>query len=259
VSLEPFAARLYEDVLVPAMLRPWARKLLDAAAIGGGERVLDVACGTGVLTRGARARGARAHGLDVEAAMLAVAREVEPGVAWCRGSATALPYPDASFDVVTCQFGLMFVPDRGGALDEMVRVTRPGGRVAIAVWDALESVPAQAAERNALRRLCGHEAAAAFEAPFQLGDRSALRALLEAAGTDVQIETAQAPVRFTSARALVEFDLGAWLPFMDTSLPTAGREQVIRELTAALGPWTQGDGRLAYDSSAHVAVAVRQA
>ena len=108
------AARAYDDYLVPNMFRPWARALLDHAALRPGERVLDLACGTGVVAREAAGR-VGVHGqvsaLDLNPAMLEVARSHTaapgaPDIEWIEGSAQALPFADASFDVALCQQGL---------------------------------------------------------------------------------------------------------------------------------------------------------
>src|SRR5262249_39598741 len=120
-------------------------------------------------------------GLDVNDGMLAVARRKAPGLDWRQGRAEALPFEGDSFDAVVSQFGLMFFEDRRAALREMVRVLRRGGRLAVAVWDALDRAPGYAALTGLLRRLFGDRAADALRAPFTLGDPSALRSLFETA------------------------------------------------------------------------------
>ena len=124
------AAQTYDDFFVPALFADWAPRVADAAGVEAGQRVLDVACGTGVLTRelARRVGPASVVGLDPNEGMLAVARRRTPKVDWRRGHAEALPFGDRSFDVVTCQFGLMFFQDRAAGLRQMWRVLRPGGR-----------------------------------------------------------------------------------------------------------------------------------
>jgi ubiquinone/menaquinone biosynthesis C-methylase UbiE len=131
------AAEVYEKCFVPAIFGQWAPQMVDAARVASGDRVLDVGCGTGVLARTAADRVAadsQVTGLDRNAGMLAVARRLRPQIDWRQGDATALPFADASYDVVMSQFALMYFPDRTAALKEMVRVLRLGGRLAIAVW-----------------------------------------------------------------------------------------------------------------------------
>jgi SAM-dependent methyltransferase len=141
---DPLAgAREYEASLVPALMQEWAPRLVAAARIQPGNHVLDVACGTGVLTREVAARLAGSGsviGLDIDPGMLSVARGVRPDLEWQEGSAEHLPWPDARFDAVVSQFGLMFVPSPPRALAEMWRGLKPGGRLAVAVWASLETL-----------------------------------------------------------------------------------------------------------------------
>ena len=128
------AAEVYETFFVPALFAPWAPRVADAALLAPGQKVLDVACGTGVLAREAALRVApdgTVTGLDRNEGMLAVARRAAPGLDWRSGVAEALPFPDRAFDAVVSQFGLMFFDDRAAALREMWRVLRPGGRLVL--------------------------------------------------------------------------------------------------------------------------------
>jgi len=138
------AAEVYDAFFVPALFEEWPPRLARAAGLRPGQRVLDVACGTGVLARhAARVVGAGGEvvGLDLNPGMLEVARRRAPGASWREGTAEALPFADARFDAVLSQFGLMFFADRAGALREMWRVLRPGGALAVAVWARLEDTP----------------------------------------------------------------------------------------------------------------------
>ncbi|HSO54831.1 MAG TPA: methyltransferase domain-containing protein, partial [Actinomycetes bacterium] len=143
------AALAYEAHLVPAIFAAWAPRLLGSANPAVGERVLDVACGTGVVARLAAERvgpGGRVAGLDLNPGMLAVARGLPPmpgaPITWQEANAVALPFPEATFDVVLCQQGLQFFPDRPAALREMHRVLAPGGRLALSVYSAIAHNPA---------------------------------------------------------------------------------------------------------------------
>src|SRR5690606_14144734 len=112
LEAEVAAARAYEALFVPALFGQWAASVVDAAQVSTGERVLDVACGTGVLAREAQRRtGPAGHvtGLDPGVGMLAVAKELAPTVDWRQGMAESMPFADASFDAVVSQFGLMFM------------------------------------------------------------------------------------------------------------------------------------------------------
>ncbi|NIX00730.1 MAG: methyltransferase domain-containing protein, partial [Phycisphaerae bacterium] len=124
----------YERYFVPAIGAPVADDLIEVAALRPDERVLDVACGTGVVTGMASelvGDGGVVAGLDVNPGMLAVARATTPSdatIEWHEASAEAMPFPDGSFDAVLCQMGIQFIPDKDAALSEMRRVLAPGGR-----------------------------------------------------------------------------------------------------------------------------------
>src|SRR4051812_16770162 len=198
------AAEVYERQLVPVMLAPWAPKLLDLAEVGPGMQVLDVACGTGVVTRLAAERvgsGGRVVGLDVNPDMLSVAQRLAPvggaSIEWLEASALEMPLLDAAFDVVLCQHGLQQFPDRPTALREMRRVLAPGGRLGLCVWSRIEASPGMAALAEALERHVGAEAAANRREPFALGGPIQLRALVVEAGfQDIDVRTMVEPARF---------------------------------------------------------------
>jgi ubiquinone/menaquinone biosynthesis C-methylase UbiE len=122
--LEASAPELYERYLVPAIARLWAADLVERAAPKSGERVLDIACGTGIVARFAAATMGIGHivGLDINEGMLAVARSRSAGsgphIEWREASALDLPFPDNSFDLILCQLGLQFFPDQPRALRE---------------------------------------------------------------------------------------------------------------------------------------------
>lgn len=156
-QLRGTGAEMYERGLVPAIFAPWAAVLIKQAALQRGERVLDVACGTGVVARlAAKPVGStgRIIGLDKDAERLAVACSLPPvpGVSleWQESNALAMPFADASFDALLCQQGLQFFPDRPAALREMHRALVPGGRLILSVWGSLEQCPGYAALVGAL-------------------------------------------------------------------------------------------------------------
>jgi SAM-dependent methyltransferase len=200
-------AEIYDELFVPALFQQWGGIIADAVRIGPGDRVLDVACGTGVLACAALDRvglqGAVA-GLDANPDMLSVARRKATRVEWREGKAESLPYADASFDAVASQFGLMFFDDRAAALREMMRVLRPGGRMAVAVCDAVEHSPGYALLVRLLQRLFGDRVADAFRAPFVLGDPIRLKSICAEAGIDgASVARRDGQVRFASIEALI--------------------------------------------------------
>lgn len=180
------AAENYERYFVPTIGTPFANALLDSARLRRGERVLDIACGTGVVTRLAAEQvgpdGAVA-GLDINPGMLGVARSVaSSGVAieWHEASAEALPLADESFDVVLSSLGLQFVPDRVVALREMRRVLASDGRVAIGTVGT--PPPLFAILEQAISRHVSPEVAAFVRAVFSLNDPEQLEELATDAG-----------------------------------------------------------------------------
>jgi ubiquinone/menaquinone biosynthesis C-methylase UbiE len=182
------AAEVYEARFVPALFAEWAPRLVDFARVAPGQTVLDVACGTGIVARTAAGRlGAtgRVIGLDLNEAMLSVARRVGPDIEWRQGDVAALPFPDRSFDTVLCQMALMFFPDRVGALREMRRVVADAGSVAVVVPADLGAQPAYGPFVELAARHAGPDAASLLSAYFACGRLEELTALVEAAGLRV--------------------------------------------------------------------------
>jgi len=251
---EVAAATAYENLHVPALFRQWAPRVSAAAQIQPGFRVLDVACGTGVLARDAAQRaGDNGHvaGLDASFGMLVVAKRLAPEIEWREGIAESLPFEAESFDAVVSQFGLMFFQDPALALREMMRVLVPGGRIAMAVWDSLENSAAYPTEVALLEREAGEPAANALRAPFVLGDREVLAALLRGAGAgSIEVTRHIGKARFPSIRTMVEADLRGWLPVMGVVLT---EEQIARVLTGAeqaLGQYVTPHGTVEFESPA---------
>jgi ubiquinone/menaquinone biosynthesis C-methylase UbiE len=197
----------YERYLVPSIFRPWAEDLVEIAALRTGERVLDIACGTGIVARTA-ARKLGGSGsvvrLDLSAPMLAAAREAAAAegltVEWWEGSAVNLPLADAVFEVVFCQQGLQFFPDRLGALREMYRVLTPVGRLVLSVWGPIERSLGFVVLAQALTRHIGSDAGALMTTGlFSLSDADEFRAIIaKATFKDITIHPAIKTLRFLS-------------------------------------------------------------
>lgn len=256
VSPEAIAgAKAYEDLHVPALFEEWAEPVLDAAGVQPGSRVVDVACGTGVLARAARRRvgdGGTVVGVDPGPGMLAVAEAIDPSIDWKEGVAEELPLPDASFDAVVSQFGMMFFTDRHRAVREMLRVLGEGGRIAVAVWDSLEKHAAYAREVEILDEVAGKDAGDALRAPFVLGNAEALGNVFEEAGVDhVRVDTRVGTARFPSIRTLVEADLRGWLPVMGVHLSEDKIHEVLRAAEDRMSDLVTEEG-VVFDSPAHI-------
>lgn len=253
------AAKAYEALFVPALFGQWAARLLDAAQIQAGQRVLDVACGTGVVARAALERvgpGGYVAGIDLNPGMVAVAKQLESRVDWRTGAAESLVFPNESFDAVLSQFGLMFFSDREQALREMVRVLVPGGQLVVAVWDSLENIPAYAAEAALLERTAGKAAAEALSAPFMLGKRADLDTLFSKAGVaSVEITTYHGTAQFPTLRTLVEADLRGWLPVMGVHLSEAQIYNILQAAEQDLSAYVTTEGRVSFPLSAQLITA----
>lgn len=181
------AAELYEAAFVPAFFAQWAPTLCDAAGLKSGASLLDVACGTGIVARTAadRVGAAKVVGVDLNEAMLTVARRTRPDIEWRRGDVAALPFPDRSFDVVLSQMALMFFPDRTKAMREMARVLRRPGNVALLVPSSLDAQPMFSAFVELATRVAGPEAESLLTSYFVCGDVDELTRLVESAGLRV--------------------------------------------------------------------------
>ena len=250
------AAEIYDEFFVPALFGEWAPRLCDAAGIGPGQHVLDVASGTGATTREAAERagpGRRTTGLDRNDGMLAVARRRAPEIEWVEGLAEDLPFPAASFDTVLCQFGLMFFENRAKALREMARVLHPGGRIALTTWDDADNSPGYAGMVDLIDEMFGQEAADALRAPFVLGDRDALADVLAAGGLGgADITTVTGTARFASIREWVRMDVRGWT--LAEFIDDAGFEALVAEAQERLAGFAADDGSVAFPAPAHIAV-----
>jgi ubiquinone/menaquinone biosynthesis C-methylase UbiE len=266
-QLDGSAPELYQRYLVPAITALWAADLADQAALRPGERVLDVACGTGVVARGAAERvgsTGRVAALDINPGMLAVARSLQTTtgapIEWHEGSVLALPFPDSAFDVVLCQLGLQFFPDRPAALREIRRVLVPAGRLALNVFGLIEHNPATHALANALDRHVGPEASVAKRTEHALADTEELHTLVAGVGfRDVVIRTARKLVRFPSPADYVRVQLAATPLASLIAQQDAAREDrlvgaLIEDVGAALTPYLGADG-LTFPQEVHTVLA----
>lgn len=251
----------YEQHLVGPLFRPWAEALLERASPAPGDRVLDLACGTGIAARLARERvgaGGRVVGVDLSAGMLAVARRIEPGIEWREGDACAPPLEAGErFDLVLCQQGLQFFPDRAEAVRRMRGALAPGGRVAVATWrDEAENPLFRELHRVAERRL------GPFADPRHgFGDAGLLADLLRGAGlSDVRVERLSRPVRFSDGSIFLRLNSMALVGSSPAS--KAMGEEERRRLAAAIEAESAGvlgrfrDGSaLSFEMAANVATA----
>ena len=255
------APESYERFAVARLFRQLAERLLLDVPLRPGHRVLDVACGTGIVARLAALRVAPSGcvvGIDLNEAMLAVARsrsaEEGASIVWKQADAVALPFADAEFDVVLCQQGLQFMPDKARALSEMRRVAVQGGVVALDVFGEADRF--NVALADALGRYVGEVTAKVSLTRFTLGDATVLRSLLEQAGfVSIDLRTIVLtrrvePTQEWLLEATAGVPFGAEIAAMD---PTA-RAAMIREIAAQLKDLWSGDC-FAVPSSVHLVYA----
>jgi len=250
----------YEQLMVPALFINWAERILDEAAVKPGDRILDVACGTGIVARTAikfkGSNGTSVTGLDPNPGMLSVAESYTSEPEWKEGVAEELPFGDESFDVVVSQFGLMFFQDRSAALREMYRVLAPGGRLVVAVFDSLENNPGYRAMTEAFASVAGEEVAQALRGPFSLGDTTDLKSLCTESGlSSAEVTTHDGKARFSDVRTMVLADVKGWFPLAGIHLTDEQIDEVVLQLEAALQDYISSDGRLEFPMPAHFIMA----
>jgi ubiquinone/menaquinone biosynthesis C-methylase UbiE len=266
-QLEGSAPELYERYLVPAITSLWAVDLVRRAAPQPGERVLDVACGTGIVARlAAKAMGTgRVLGLDINSGMLAVARSrpldsAAPTIEWLEASVLDIPLADQSFDLVLCQLGLQFFPDRARALQEIERLLVSNGRLALSVFTAIEHTPMANALVQALDRHLGAGASTVKRSEHSLFDAGELHRLVAGAGfRDIRIQPVTQIIKFPSAREYVRLQLAATpqaslLKSMNAAQCDALTDAITADLSAFLGSACNAAG-LASPQETHVLLA----
>ena len=257
-QITPEQAELYEERFVPALFAHWVDAVLDAAGVRAGQDVLDVACGTGLVARHAAERvgpTGRVTGLDLNPAMLAVASRLRPDLTWQQGDAAAMPFEGDSFDVVTCQSAAMFFPDVVGALREMWRVTRPGGAVAVQVFDSRKDQPAYGPWIAMVARHAGEDALQMLGTYWVHGDRALMRQRCATAGLRViAVHDHERPASFPSVEAMVLTEVNA-TPLADR-LSQAQLDAIIADSYAVYEPFrTAGDDQLTIPLTGYVLVA----
>jgi ubiquinone/menaquinone biosynthesis C-methylase UbiE len=250
-QIEQSASEAYERYLVPPMFAAWADRLIETSGVHGGDRVLDVACGTGIVARRAASRvgsSGSVVGIDINEGMLAVAEEtaadLHHSIEWRRGDATDLPFSDESFDVVCCQQALQFFDDPGATVRQMRRVLVPGGRVALSVWRPLDYQPAYVVLADALEDHIGDEAGTMMRSPFPAWDGKDLRTLVQDTGfDDVSVTIEIGSVRYPSVEEFVRRE-AASSPLAEpiAAVEREVREELVREVEDALHTYRDDEG-----------------
>lgn len=269
-SGKPTPPEVYERVLVPAVLKGLAARVVDLAAPREGERVLDLACGTGIVARTVApivGGAGSVVGVDVLPPMLAVARSIPapegPSIEWRKGDATALDLPHSSFDLAICQQGLQFFPDRAAAASEVCRVLIPDGRFVASVWQGIDRQPFWAAftEVEAANLAPLGLTRDDVTLPFSWGDPDALRGLVAEAGFDpIELSTTTIEANFAAESFVedLEYPYGALVPgFLEDPDAFDSYVNAVKEQSRdVLNRYRRGD-RIVFETSANLVVARR--
>ena len=259
-QMDASAPELYERYLVPAITSVWADDLLDRMRPNGEESVLDIACGTGVVARLLQQRGhvGRLVGIDLNAAMLAVARRKSTSIEWVEGSALDLPFEAGRFDVVLCQLGLQFFPDRHRALREMARVLKPDGRAGLSVYGAIERTPAAHTFVQALDKILGTESSRTKRAEHLSCGANEVGDWVRRAGFEVvDVATVRKRISFPSMLDYVRFQLAATpMAALLKDKDTQERERLIVSIAddaaSRVGSFMQPGGKLTFPQESFV-------
>ena len=252
---------MYERWLVGPLFRPWAEVTFEEVKLSPGHRVLDVACGTGIVARVARERlGAAGYvvGIDINAEMLAVARTVAPDIDWRVGNAGALPLHDGEqFDVIVCQQGLQFFPDKPAAAAQMRRALARGGRLAVATWRSDEEIPFFRDLRRVAERLLGP----VVDLRHSFGNAALIEALLRDAGFhDVRSRTISRRIRFEDGAPLLRLNAMALVGMSAAGKAMADHERmrVVEDIVSGSAPvlqsYADGSG-VAFELSSNLVTA----
>lgn len=258
------APEVYERELVPAVFGPWAPVLIDLARPKLGERVVDIACGTGIVARLAAVKvgpTGGVTGIDLNPGMLNVARSLgmaddAASVQWQEASADKLPSADSAFDIAYCQLGLQFFADRPAALREMRRVLSSRGRLALMVWCGIDQSPGFESLAKILERHIGPAAATIMRAPFGLADADELSRLVAAANfQDITVQRRVGAIEFPSVERFVSsYVAGSPLASHVSQASDAARQRLISDTNAALEPYVDSRG-LSFPIAAHLLTA----
>jgi SAM-dependent methyltransferase len=237
-SLWGARARDYAEIVEP-FCRPLYEAVFQAAEVGAGTKLLDVGCGPGLAAHLAAQRGAQVSGLDAAEASLAIARERTPAGDFRAGEIEDLPWPDNSFDVVTGFNAFQYAADVVNALREARRVTRPGGRVAMAVWGRAEDCETVAVVA-ALGKLLPPPPAGA-PGPFALSAPGRVEGLLQQAGlAPLSSGEVDCPFEFPDLETAVRGHMSAGPAA--AAIRQAGAEAVAQAIAESLAPFRTGDG-----------------
>jgi len=246
------APKTYEQYIVPTWMADWTPDLIDAGGVGPNKRVLDVACGTGIVARKAAGRvgpGGRIAAVDSNEGMLRVAkecaaREGAAGIEWYQSDVSRMPFSSGEFDTVLCQQGLQFFPDKTAALREMRRVLAPQGTLALSVWGRPEKSPHVLVIFDVFSEYFGEDSTTIFRVACSLSSHEVLKNLVQDAGfSDIHIRSGIKIARHPSLTELLPAYFSV-LPVAAqiAAMPDAERTRMFCSMEKKLADWREDEG-----------------
>ncbi|MCG6558471.1 methyltransferase domain-containing protein [Ruegeria sp. 1NDH52C] len=250
--------KIYEEVMVPLWFGRWAEALIDQLSLRSSERVLDVACGTGVTTRLTKTKvgpGGKVDGLDINAPMLAQAKELagDLDIAWIESDVCDIDLPSESYDVILSQHGYHYFPDKPQALREFLRLLAPGGRLGFSIWDGHS--PYTSAICAAVEHHISSEIARKQRSQRETPSANELKSQMSAQGfSDVVVYRQELMIDVPPASEFVPLHLRSMpIAAAFTELPEDAQNALINEVAESLADYVQGN-RLVYPDAVHVAI-----
>ncbi|HJS43013.1 MAG TPA: methyltransferase domain-containing protein [Gemmatimonadales bacterium] len=253
---------LYEQALVGPLFQPWVDPLLEDVQLRPGDRVLDIACGTGIVARLAKERlgsTGTVVGVDLNPQMLTVARRVTPTVDWRQGEAGALPLrAGEKFDVVLCQQGFQFFPDRAVAAREMHRALVKDGRLGVSTWRPDEEFSVL----HELRRIAERHVGPIADRRHAIGEPDPLATVLREAGFHgIRSKHVSRTIRFQDGSIFARLNTMALVSMsaQSSTLDDEGRQHLVAAIlrdSAELVRMNTDDAGFAYEIGTNVVLAM---
>ena len=241
------AAAIYESQKVVAIFRPLALATVRAIGIDPGDQVIDVACGTGIISRVLEQHHpdlARIVGVDLNPSMIAKSKSLTGGsrIEWFQSDVAALPFKNHSFSLAICQQGLQYFPQKETALSEIRRVVEPGGRLALTVWSGAS--PLFVAIANALRTHINEDVARRSLTPFIFNDQAHISSLVRAAGfskvavTRIVVDREVGPASHSIPREIASNPIASEVESEGSQV----MKSIVESVDASLADFRVGDG-----------------
>lgn len=250
------AAKVYDDVYLPALFQEWCPLAIQAAGIKTGDSVIDIACGTGALAIAVSEHvgpEGKTIGVDINEGMLNIARSKSSTVEWLSAPAEHLPIADDHFNCVLSQFGLMYFGNPEAGIREMMRVLQPGGKISVTVWNTLDNNPGLAAEEYLWQQVFGGEVE---DAPYRLGDKQVLKNLFKSSGIDdIQINTYEGTAGFDSIKSWIHTGAKGWTE--DDALNDDELKLLLDTAEKELISFRTIQGTVEFPTSAHIVTATK--